>query len=244
MKHLLLLFVFIVTSPIVHSQTEKKITAVVVCSDFALQGIDVVNLNSKKATITNATGGFSIMAKAGDQLMFVSKMYEYKTILLQDADFQNTDFTINLLKKPEELDEVVIVNTVKAPLVPNMQALLDTKYADDKYSQKKNPLLNDGTIPNGADLMRIGGMILGIFKKEKEKRKEIPLIEFKTLVNSNLDPDFFKKTLALKPEEVELFLEYCDADPNSKHVLDNPNPLKVMDFLMAKIVDFKKMPKN
>lgn len=244
MRYKLLLIIIIISSTIVHSQTGKKITATLVCNDFALQGIDVVNLVTKNTVISNDSGGFTILAKVGDQLLFVSKNYEYKTITLNETDFENSNFIITLNKKTEELEEVVVINNVKAPKVLNMQALLDTKYADDKYSQKKNPLLNDGTIPNGANILRIAGMIVGIFKKEKEKTKEIPEIEFKTLVNDILGSDFFNKTLALKPEEVALFLEYCEADRNSKNIFNNPNPLKTMDFLMEKNVEFKKLPKK
>lgn len=244
MKYKLLLLILIIYSPFVQSQTGEKLNATVVGNDFTLQGIEVVNLVSKKTASTNDDGKFSIFAKVGDQLMFVSKNYEYKTVTLKEANFLISNLIITLVQKPEELDEVVISTKIKAPFIPNMQALLDTKYADDKYSQKKNPLIIDGTIENGADLMRIGKMILSVFIKERDKTIEVPEIKFKTLVNSNIDPDFFKKTLALKPDEVELFLEFCDADPKSKSVFNNPNPLQIMDFLFAKNNEFKKLPKK
>ena len=89
--------------------------------------------------------------------------------------------------------------------------------------------------------MRIGGMILDLFIKKKEYKKEIvSKIKFKELVKTNYTETFFVNTLKLKPEEVALFLEFCDADPKSKTVLENTNPLKLMDFLFAKNVEFKK----
>jgi hypothetical protein len=244
MKYKLLLTFFFISSQFLHSQT-GKIKATVVSNDFALKGIEIVNLDSKNTTITNDSGTFSIFAKVGDQLMFISKNYEYKTITIKERDFENTNMVIKLIQKTEELDEVVVTNNVRAPLIPNMQKLLDTQYADDKYSQKKNPLINDGSITYGPDAVQIIGRLVKLLKKNKEKKaKEIPELEFKTLVNTNLDSDFFKKTLALKPEEIDLFLDFCDADPNSKNVLNNPNPLKIMDFLMAKNVAFKKLKKD
>jgi hypothetical protein len=47
----------------------------------------------------------------------------------------------------------------------------------DEYTLEKNARATKvdgvytGTIENGMDLMRIGGMILGLFKKEKTKSK-------------------------------------------------------------------------
>jgi hypothetical protein len=244
MKYKLLLTYFFISSQFLHSQT-GKIKATVVSNDFALKGIEIVNLDSKTTTITNDSGAFSIFAKVGDQLMFISKNYEYKTITIKERDFENTNMVIKLIQKTEELNEVVVTNNFRAPLIPNMQKLLDTQYADDKYSQKKNPFNNDGSITYGPDAVQIIGRLVKLLKKNKEKKaKEIPEMEFKTLVNTNLDSDFFKKTLALKPEEIDLFLDFCDADPNSKNVLNNPNPLKIMDFLMAKNVAFKKLKKD
>lgn len=247
MRYKLLLTILFISSHFLYSQTGGKINAAVVCNDFALQGIEVVNLTSKKNSITNDSGAFSILAKVGDQLMFISKIYEYKTITIKEVDFQSANFIITLVKKPEELDEVVVFK------IPTIKLSKDKTYeqgkADqlvlEKAAQHPKPLgVYDGTLVNSADLIRIGGMILGIFKKEKEKIKEVPEIKFKTLVNSNLDEDFFNKTLALKPEEIDLFLDFCDADPKSKNILKNPNPLQIMDFLFAKNNEFKKLPKK
>ena len=246
MRYKLLLTIYVISSQFLFSQTEKRIKASVINNDFALQGIEVVNLVSKNTTITNASGGFSILAKVGDQLMFISKNYEYKTITLKEADFQSTHLVITLIKKPEELDEVVITK------MPVIKLSGDKKYeqgkadelALEKAAKRPKNGVYDGSIPNGMDFMRIGKMIMSVFMKEKEKTKKVPEIKFKILVNNNLGQEFLNKTLALKAEEVELFLEFCEADPQSKKVLENPNDLALMDFLMAKNIEFKKLPKN
>jgi hypothetical protein len=243
MKVKLLVTFFFIFFQIGYSQTEKRINGSVVCIDFALQGIEVANLVSKNTTITNNSGNFSILAKAGDQLVFISKKYEYKTITLKQADFEKTNFVITLIKKPEELDEVVVFKMPNIKLSKKKvweQGKLD-ELALEKESKRPKTGVYDGTIPNGMNLIRIGNMILSVFIKEKEKTKAIPEIKFKTLVNSSLDKDFFNKTLALQPEEVNLFLEFCDADATSITILENPNPLKIMDFLFLKNAEFKKL---
>ncbi len=91
------------------------------------------------------------------------------------------------------------------------------------------------------DLMRIGGMILKLFIKEKEVVKETPQIEFKQLARNSYDEKFYHLTLKLKPDQIELFLEFCDADPKSRIVAQSNNVLTVMDFLFAKNIEFKKL---
>jgi hypothetical protein len=246
MKARLLVIFFFIAFQNGHSQTEKPIKGLVVCIDFALQGIEVANLVSKNTTITNNTGNFSILAKAGDAITLVSKNYNYRTITLKQADFDNPNFIISLTKKPEELDEVLV--TKSTAFKWKFDKAHEQEKIDEWTLEKAEKTLNtgvyDGTIPNGMDLIRIGKMILSIFKKEKEKIKEVPEIKFKTLVNNNLDKDFFEKTLLLKPEEVALFLDFCDADTDSRTVSENPNPLRLIDFLFAKNVAFKKFPKT
>jgi hypothetical protein len=91
------------------------------------------------------------------------------------------------------------------------------------------------------DFKRIGGMIFALFAKEKEKIKiSPPKIEFITLAKTSCNQKFYIETLKLKPEEIELFLQFCNADPKSKIVTQNNNSLAMMDFLFAKNLEFKK----
>lgn len=244
MRYKLLLTYIFISSQLLHSQTEK-VKATVVCNDFALEGIEVVNLVSKNTVKTNNSGVFSILAKVGDEIIFISKNYEYKTITFKEADFQNTNLVIKLVKKTEELDEVVITNKIMAPLIPDMQKLLDTQVPDDKYSQKKNPFGTDGSILYGPDVVQILGKLGKLLKKNKEKMsKETTKIDFKTLAENSLSQDFFSKQLKLNPEEIPLFLEFCDADSKSKKIMENSNELELMDFLFAKNSEFKKLKKD
>ncbi len=48
---------------------------------------------------------------------------------------------------------------------------------------------------------------------------------------SNFDNRFFNSTLDIKPDEVELFLEFCGADPNLKLIIEDTNVLIIMDYL-------------
>ena len=76
-------------------------------------------------------------------------------------------------------------------------------------------------------------MLFGPSKKEPDNNK-LPKNEFKELARTTCDQKFYLQTLKLKLEEIELFLEFCDADPKSKNVAESNNVLSVMDFLLAK----------
>jgi hypothetical protein len=225
------------------SQTEKLINGKVLHEQFPVEKVDVVNFSSKKVAVTNATGGFSILVKVGDELIFISKDHDIKKIVLDQKTIDKNNLLISLILKPEELKEVLITK------MPSIKLSTDKAYEQGKFDQLaveksarslKTGVYN-GSIENGMDLMRIGGMILKLFIKEKEVVKETPQIEFKQLARNSYDEKFYHLTLKLKPDQIELFLEFCDADPKSKIVAQSNNVLTVMDFLFAKNIEFKKL---
>lgn len=215
------------------SQSEKLIHGKALNEKFSVEGVSIVNLFNNTITKTALDGGFSIMAKTGDTLVFVSTNY-YRKIALKQQDFDNPNFTVQLVQKTIELDEV----EVKKKADFNSQAIVDRQFTADQNTSVKNPLVYDAMIPNGMNLTRIGKMIGKLFKgKEKPAPQKI---QFGTYVNSHIDNNFYLKTLKLKPEEITLFLEFCKTDPNSDNIVQTNNILSVMDFLIAKNTQFRK----
>jgi hypothetical protein len=225
------------------SQTEKLIHGKVLHEQFPVEKVDVVNFSSKKVAVTNAAGEFSILAKAGHELIFISKHHDIKKIVLDQKTIDKNNLLISLILKPQELKEVVITKIPAIKLSTDKtyeQGKLD-QLAIEKSARSLKTGVYNGSIENGMNLMRIGGMILKLFIKEKEVVKEIPQIEFKQLAKSTCDEKFYLQTLKLNPDQIELFLEFCDADPKSKTVAESNNALTVMDFLLAKNIEFKKL---
>ena len=227
------------------SQTERLINGTVFYEKFPVGKVEVSNFSSKKTTSTNASGEFYILVKAGDELFFVSKNHDIKKILVDQNTINKNNLIISLTLKPEELKEVVITK------MPSIQLSTDKEYEQGKLNQlavekaARTPKIlgvNNGTIENGMDFMRIGSMILGLFAKEKEKvKKTVPEIEFTALAKSSCDQKFYLESLKLNPDEIDLFLQFCDADPRSKTLLENSNILSMMDFLSTKNIEFKKL---
>ncbi len=213
------------------SQTEKLIQAKVLCEDFPLQGIEVLNLASKVTTTTDSNGKFSILAKAKDTLMFVSKNYEYKRFFLKKEDVEKNNIIIYLTRKMEQLEEIIVISKINFPKI-KFDKNIASQLTIEKAAKNPKPYgVYDGTIENGM------GMTINL----PSGRKKIHEIEFKELMKKSYNDSFYIETLKLKPEEIGLFIEFCDADPKSKTILKNTNPLKSMDFLMSKKIEFKKM---
>ena len=226
------------------SQTEKLLHGKVISHNLGLKGVEVINKTTKTSTTTNSLGEFSIAAKAQDSLIFFAKDYLFTRLKITTKEIETNNLIIDMLPKAEELNEVVILDKRTTSIKLSKEELLQIKL----NSHKPKPGLkiegyhDFGPNPYASDFVYLGKQIYYLLKKEDEKPKpKIKKIEFVQLIRNTINPDFFDKDLKLKPEEKELFLQFCDADSQSKIISENPNILSITDFLYTKNEEFKKL---
>jgi hypothetical protein len=227
------------------SQVEKSIIGKVSCDNVWMPKVDVINKTAKKSTTTNENGEFVILAKAHDSLFFYIKGCYIKMVKLKQEQIGANDLFVTMLKKPEELEEVIIAKRHPFKLSLDKeyeQAKLDRYALDKAASAPKVEGVYTGVIENGLNFVAIGSKIIGLFIKEKKPVvKGKSLNDFKKRAESVCSRDFFISKLVLKSEDIALFLEFCDADPRSKIVVEENNALSLMDFLFSKNREFKKL---
>lgn len=224
------------------SQTEKLLHGKVVSQNNVLKGVEVINKTAKTSTTTNALGEFSILVNLKDSLIFFSKDYFFSRVKITSQNIEIDNLVVNMILKPEELDEVVISNIILKPVRITTE---DIKAIDINATKPKPGLKIQGyneAIIQGVDFIALGKQIKYLLTKDKEKpKKKIAEMDFKKLITTTVPENFFTKDLRLNSEEKELFLQFCDADPKSKTLLEHPNILATMDFLTTKNDEFKKL---
>lgn len=250
MKVKLLLLLSLLASQFCFSQNVELLQGKVLNQNLPVPSVDVINFNTKAQTTTDQFGNFFIAAKTDDLLVFISKNYELKKLIVNQKFYDKNIFLVYLNLKPEELKEVVIAK------IPSIKLSNDKGYeqkkldeiALDKAARAPKTGIYSGTIENGPDLMRIGGMLFGLFIKEKEekekKEKTLPEIEFATLAKNLCNEKFYIEKLKLAQDEIDLFLQFCDVDPKSKELISHHNQLSMMDFLMTKNIEFQKLKQD
>ena len=241
----LLLAFFLFLFQFCFSQTAKPLKGTVSYDGFLLQDVDVINKTSEKVAKTNEKGEFVIDAKANDSLLFYRKNFHLKRVKISSIQLEKNSLNVLMLVKPEELDEVVVERVESMSLKGSKgyeQSKLD-EYKTEKYDNLEgHQAMRDGTFVNGLNFIAVGKKLLDLFKKEKEPEKESPPgKEFAVLAKNTCDQKFFLETLKLKPDEIDLFLQFCDIDPKSKALIKNHNVLSMMDFLSVKNVEFQKL---
>ncbi|SEA62980.1 hypothetical protein SAMN05443667_106175 [Flavobacterium gillisiae] len=227
------------------SSFSQIIKGKVVFKNYSIPKIEVINATSKTLTVSDVNGNFSIAGNTNDILVFVSKEHELKKITITPETLKNKVTIVELELNAEELEEVVITNIQATTLTAGVaveQIKRDEITAERADKILKPPMIDDLNINKGLNLIRIGGFLAGLLKKEKKDvEKEIPETAFTTIAKNSYDQRFYLETLKLHPNEIELFLQFCEADPKSKTVASNNNTLSTMDFLFAKNAEFKKI---
>lgn len=215
-----------------------------VTNDFlAIESGYVMNINANVRTFIGAGGLFDIMAKPKDTLLFSGLAFQSKKIVLTEKDCSQILFLAKLDLVNNQLKEVVVHKDLKVKsLDGGSQKFVDMQFEDDRQSTAKNTVMySDQTIKYGTDFVRIFKDVKKLLRKKEDVEEDvISDIAFAEYAKDNFTPDFFSKTLDLKPDEIELFLMYCSNDAESKKYLKPDDKFQLMDFMVNKNKEFKK----
>ena len=235
-----------------------------IISDTAVvERVTIFNKSSNKGAVADDFGYFTMYARPSDTLVFSNVVIKPVQLVLDELDFRVNVMKIKLEIFVNELDEVIVTpNSLSGDLVKDnrnlkvtmidpktdsKQAIIDTKYELDSQSALKNTAMpSDGSIQYGMDFVRIGKDVLKLFGK-KEGSKEANYTSdkiFQEVVQEKFTYYFFTQTLGLKQDEIGLFLSYCENDPKVKVLLGPDKEIELIDFLIFKSEEYKKLPKK
>lgn len=223
-------------SGLVSAQKTERLLGTISSNGAVLPKVEVVNETKKTIVLSEQNGRFSIDVSENDVLYFLSKKCVDTKIVVSKSVLDNADWKIDLQTKTIDLDEVEIVSQKKMGVKVSYADITNVQLA--KEAARPQNGIYTGQIKQGMDFIQIGRMIGKLFKK---KKIEVIEIDFKKSIKANFETMFFLKTMNLKVEQINLFLEFCDADPKAKEVVKTNDVLTVMDFLLAKRMAFRKL---
>lgn len=225
------------------SNSRKSLHGQVLNDFLAIESGYVMNINANVRTFIGAGGLFDIMAKPKDTLLFSGLAFQSKKIVLTEKDCSQVLFSVKLDLVNNQLKEVIVHKDLKVKsLDGGSQKFVDMQFEDDKQSTAKNTAMySDQTIKYGTDFVRIFKDVKKLLRKKEDVQEDvISDIAFAEYAKDNFTPDFFSKTLELKPDEIELFLMYCSNDAELKKYLKPDDKFQLMDFMVNKNKEFKK----
>lgn len=216
------------------SQNERTISGTVICNQRPVSGLQITNLINEKSIVTNENGGFSILAKPDDMLVFTSNGYDYKRKTLELEDFDNKNFVIILTKKIEQLDEVIV--SKKASKSP-----FDTEYSSVKtYTPAERRL-------HCAQSGLFDPIINAISGRTNQLKKELAVERNEKLLEKikYLYPDeYYLKKLKIQLDLIAGFQYYAIYDFKLIAAVKDKNKT-LINFRMIELAqEFNKLQKN
>ncbi|MGB5370367.1 MAG: carboxypeptidase-like regulatory domain-containing protein [Flavobacteriaceae bacterium] len=221
---------------------EKRMEGRVYSRDGDVAATHVLNTTTKKATITDANGNFSINAKLNDTLVFSAVQYKRKEILVTLSLLESKFFTVPLEESVTELDEVVLmpynltgdmsrdadrlhtatVVTASTLGLPNAYVKPVTKAERELFAATSNPFMSFDPLINAITgrTKRLNNLV----KVEKRYARTIRVREF--YLDSLITAD-----LGIPQEKISDFMYYCEVDPNFQALVDTHDRLKIWEYM-------------
>ncbi|WPO80849.1 carboxypeptidase-like regulatory domain-containing protein [Flavobacterium sp. KACC 22761] len=224
------------------SQVEERtvISGKIISTCADLEGVYVINAQTEAMTVTDALGGFSILANAGETLVFSSIQFKEKRILLTAENFSDLNFTVRLSMIMHQLQEVVIRNYNGI----NAESLGIVPYGQKTYTQAERRLrtataldaqANGGTMAGGSisadPLLNFFSGRTAMLKKEAEVEKKEA---FMKLLERMFTLEHFVNVLKIPSEYVKGFEYYAVENDKFTVILNSKNKTST-EFLLAEL---------
>ena len=253
-----LLFSLILSGNVWSQDLKKTVDGFVMGDGDFLEGVHLYTNKFENATISDSNGRFSISATVGDTLYISSVNFETKKLVVNNAMIASPSISVGLLEKIYNLDEVIVrpfnltgflnVDAEKETRVNQVNSsLLGLPNANVRVMGKSQRMLHEAT--DGRRIFLSSGtgnfgltfsfnrIINGISGRTKRLKENIELenemIEAERL-RTLFPSTFFNSELGIPPEELYLFIFFCQNDDRFSDKLNNINRESLVIFLKEK----------
>ena len=211
-------------------QTEKiqEIRGKISADSVLVDRVNVVNLNTEKATVSDAKGFFVLPVKIGDIIVFTAVNLETLRKKIDLQDLSKEFIAIQMIPKSIILKEVVVnessITAESLGIIP---------YGQKKYTPAERKLYT-ATSGGGID-----GLLNAISGRKAMLKKEIA-VEKKEQLLARIDvlfeDKYYTETLKIPSEYIKGFQYYCVDDVPFANALSTKNKTLVM-FLIVKLAE-------
>ncbi len=216
LKSLFLLLFFAVGSSL--SAQEPVLVAGIVQSDSVkLADIHILNLSTRKGTISNQVGEFGITVSPNDTLIFSGIQFHTLGLIVDKKVLENRILRVELLSRVEELSEIELKGHdldglfyVDTKRLKDSLPIMGKEAVDFSNQGSDDPTSSNYVVPS-ANLLNLVSMIGK--KRRAENKKEATLLQQKRAASDNIRKDIgedvFEQQLGIPPEHIDPFIRFC-----------------------------------
>ncbi len=247
------LWLFLVCAA-VEAQTfsQKKLEGKVFGKDGDVAATHVLNTTTKKATITDSNGFFSIPINLNDTLVFSAVQFKKKVLVATHAILESKMVFVPLEESLTELDEVVVrpynlsgdlrldagsiniepVVTASTLGLPNAYVSVPTQAERQLYEAT-----------SGMGLVPLNPIINAITGRTKMLRQQV--VREEKQARTNRVREFYADSLYVRDLKIPLakiddFMYFCEMDPDFQALVDIHDRLKIWEHMRKKSTVYRK----
>jgi len=216
LKSLFLLLFFAVGSSL--SAQEPVLVAGIVQSDSVkLADIHILNLSTRKGTISNQVGEFGITVSPNDTLIFSGIQFHTLGIVVDKKILERRVIKVELRSRVEELTEIELKGHdldglfyVDTKRLNDSLPIMGKEAVDFSNQGSDDPTSSNYVVPS-ANLLNLVSLIGK--KRRAENQKEASLLQQKRAASDNIRKDIgedvFEQQLGIPPEHIDSFIRFC-----------------------------------
>lgn len=215
---------------ITFAQTEniQQIRGKITADSVAIDRINIVNVTTENATVSDANGFFAIPVKVGDILVFTAVNLETLRKKINKQDFLQEVLKVVMIPKSIILKEVIVNESAISA-----ESLGIIPYGQKKYTPAERKLYT-ATSGGGIDglLNTISGRKAMIKKEIIVEKKEQSLARLGIL----FEDKYYTENLKIPSEYIKGFQYFCVEDVSFAAALGTKNKALVQ-FLIVKLAE-------
>jgi len=227
---------------------EKLLQGKISVDSVGVNGINILNLTNGKATQTNNSGEFFILAKANDILVFTAINLKKYRKTISFSDFELGKLSIILEPKITELKEVIVnkneINALSLGVVTRDPV---------KYSPAERRLRTAGDFKPIELLQLLGGSmpmdpLINKINGRTKRLKKLVVLEkkenFIKLISELYNQEYFTVQLGIANDYVNGFKYFIVENENFLKVLESKNEERTSFFMVALAQEYKDILNN
>lgn len=217
-----------------------------------IENITIYNSTSKKGTITDVNGAFTIEVKLKDVLQISALTFKKVTVIINEEIIKSRALTILVNEEVNTLDEVVIlthnltgellVDVENAeyfkPIPIDIGNMDKLEFEDIRMNKVDNALVKKGQLYNGFDPVAVLKLFGVSFKKKKkltyQELKERDKDTKEVLDLSDIySAAFIYENFNIPISQTEAFHAFVEASPLDYTLLKKENEVALLEFLLT-----------
>jgi hypothetical protein len=226
-----ILFVLLTQLLLAQGSAEKMIRGQITSDNVPIEGVNVTNTKSKINAVSDQYGNFSILAKEGDILNFLSVNYEPLRKYINKQQYNLGTVVVDMTAISIELKEVIIndrpdITAENLGIIPRDQIKLTA-------AERKLYTSTSGT---DALLNYFSGRTEMLKKELGAEKKEILMSKLEYL----FEDKYYMQTLKIPEEQIKGFQYYCVEDPDFENALNSKNKTMCMFLIVGLASNYNK----